>query len=33
MVAGASGEELDAIVRESLQLPRAVLDKIGQMMR
>ena len=30
---GASGEDVDEMVRETLQLPRAVLDKIGQMMR
>ncbi len=33
LVAGATGEELDAMVREPLALPRAVLDKIGQMMK
>jgi len=30
---GATGEEVDAMVRETLQLPPSVLDKIGQMMR
>jgi len=33
MVAGATGEELDALVRETLALPRPLLDKIGQMMK
>jgi tripartite-type tricarboxylate transporter receptor subunit TctC len=33
IVAGATGEELDAMVRETLALPRPLLDKIGQMMR
>jgi len=33
MVAGAGGEEMDALVRETLQLSPAILDKIGQMMR
>jgi len=33
MVDGAAGEEIDAIVRETLQLPQAVAEKIGQMMR
>jgi tripartite-type tricarboxylate transporter receptor subunit TctC len=33
IVAGATGEALDAMVRETLALPRAMLDKIGQMMR
>ena len=28
-----TGEEVDAMVRETLQLPRPVLDKIGEMMR
>ena len=29
----AAGEDVDEMVRETLQLPRPVLDKIGQMMR
>ena len=33
MVDGASGEEMDAIVGETLRLPRDLLDKIGQLMR
>src|SRR5262249_7492919 len=33
ILAGATGEALDAMVRETLGLPRAMLDKIGQMMR
>jgi tripartite-type tricarboxylate transporter receptor subunit TctC len=33
MVDGASGEEIDEIVRETLRLPQAVADKIGQMMQ
>ena len=33
IVAGATGGALDALVRETLALPRALLDKIGQMMR
>jgi tripartite-type tricarboxylate transporter receptor subunit TctC len=32
-IEGAAGEEVDALVRETLQLPRPVLDKIGEMMR
>ena len=32
MIDGGSGEELDAIVRETLKLPQAVAVKIGQMM-
>jgi tripartite-type tricarboxylate transporter receptor subunit TctC len=32
-IEGATGEEVDAMVRETLQLPRPVLDKIGAMMR
>jgi tripartite-type tricarboxylate transporter receptor subunit TctC len=32
-IEGASGEEVDAMARETLQLPRPVLDKIGAMMR
>ena len=31
-IEGATGEEVDAMVRETLQLPRAVLDEIGKMM-
>ncbi|MGA7486248.1 MAG: tripartite tricarboxylate transporter substrate-binding protein [Xanthobacteraceae bacterium] len=33
MVDGAAGEEIDEIVRETLQLPQAVAEKIGQMMQ
>jgi tripartite-type tricarboxylate transporter receptor subunit TctC len=33
IVAGATGEEMDALVRETLALPRPVIEKIGQMMR
>ncbi len=33
IVEGAPGEEIDEIVRETLRLPPAVADKIGQMMR
>ena len=33
MVEGATGEEIDEIVRETLRLPQAVADKIGQMMQ
>src|ERR1700722_2765951 len=33
MVAGATGEELDALVHETLALPRPLLDKIGEMMK
>jgi tripartite-type tricarboxylate transporter receptor subunit TctC len=32
-IEGATGEDVDAMARETLQLPRAVLDKVGQMMR
>jgi tripartite-type tricarboxylate transporter receptor subunit TctC len=32
-IEGAGGEEVDAMARETLQLPRPVLDKIGAMMR
>ena len=32
-IEGASGEEVDAMVRETLQLPRPVLDEIGRMMK
>jgi tripartite-type tricarboxylate transporter receptor subunit TctC len=32
-IEGASGEDVDELVRETLQLPRPVLDKIGEMMR
>jgi hypothetical protein len=31
MVDGAAGEEIDEIVRETLRLPQAVAEKIGQM--
>ena len=30
---GRPGEEIDAIVRETLRLPQAVAEKIGQMMQ
>jgi tripartite-type tricarboxylate transporter receptor subunit TctC len=33
ILAGASGEEMDALVHETLALPRPVIDKIGQMMK
>ena len=33
MIDGATGEEIDEIVRETLRLPHAVAEKIGQMMR
>ena len=33
MVDGASGAEIDEIVRATLQLPQAVAEKIGQMMQ
>jgi tripartite-type tricarboxylate transporter receptor subunit TctC len=33
MVDGASGEEIDEIVGETLRLPQATVDTIGQMMR
>ena len=33
MVDGAGGEEIDDIVRETLSLPQAVAQKIGQMMQ
>jgi tripartite-type tricarboxylate transporter receptor subunit TctC len=33
MVDGAAGEEIDDIVRETLRLPQAVAEKIGQMMQ
>ena len=33
MVDGAGGEEIDEIVRETLRLPQAVAEKIGQMMK
>jgi tripartite-type tricarboxylate transporter receptor subunit TctC len=33
MVDGAAGEEIDEIVRETLRLPQAVAEKIGQMMQ
>jgi tripartite-type tricarboxylate transporter receptor subunit TctC len=32
-IEGATGAEVDAMARETLQLPRPVLDKIGEMMR
>jgi tripartite-type tricarboxylate transporter receptor subunit TctC len=33
MIDGAAGEEIDEIVRETLRLPQAVAEKIGQMMQ
>jgi len=33
MVDGATGKEIDEIVRETLRLPQAVAEKIGQMMQ
>ncbi len=33
MIDGATGEEIDEIVRDTLRLPHAVAEKIGQMMR
>jgi tripartite-type tricarboxylate transporter receptor subunit TctC len=33
MVDGATGEEIDQIVRDTLRLPQAVAEKIGQMMQ
>jgi len=33
MIDSATGEELDQIVRDTLQLPQAVAEKIGQMMQ
>jgi tripartite-type tricarboxylate transporter receptor subunit TctC len=33
MVDGAAGEEIDEIVRATLQVPKAVAEKIGQMMQ
>jgi tripartite-type tricarboxylate transporter receptor subunit TctC len=33
MVDGAAGEEIDQIVRDTLRLPQAVAEKIGQMMQ
>jgi tripartite-type tricarboxylate transporter receptor subunit TctC len=33
MIDGAPGEEIDEIVRETLRLPQAVAEKIGQMMQ
>ena len=33
MVDGATGEEIDQIIRETLRLPPAVAEKIGQMMQ
>ena len=32
-IEGAGGEEVDAMVRETLALPRPVLDEIGKMMK
>ena len=33
MIDGAAGEEIDEVVRETLRLPQAVAEKIGQMMQ
>ena len=33
MVDGASGEDIDGIVRETLRLPQAVANKVAQMMQ
>ena len=33
MIDGAAGEEIDDVVRETLRLPQAVAEKIGQMMQ
>jgi len=33
MVDGAAGEEIDQIIRDTLRLPQAVAEKIGQMMQ
>jgi len=33
ILAGASGEEMDALVRETLALSKAVIEKIGKMMK
>ena len=33
MIDGATGEEIDDVVRETLRLPQAVAEKIGQMMQ
>jgi tripartite-type tricarboxylate transporter receptor subunit TctC len=33
IIDGASGEEIDDVVRETLRLPQAVAEKIGQMMQ
>jgi tripartite-type tricarboxylate transporter receptor subunit TctC len=33
MIEGATGEEIDGIIRDTLQLPQAVAEKIGQMMQ
>jgi tripartite-type tricarboxylate transporter receptor subunit TctC len=33
MIEGATGEEIDGIVRETLRLPKAVAEKIGRMMQ
>jgi len=33
MVDGATGEEIDQIIRDTLRLPQAVAEKIGQMMQ
>ena len=33
MIDGAPGAEIDEMVRETLRLPQAVAEKIGQMMQ
>jgi hypothetical protein len=33
MVDGASGEDIDEIVRETLRLPQSVANKVAQMMQ
>ncbi len=31
MIDGATGEEMDAIVRETLQMPHAIIAKVAQL--
>jgi len=33
MIDSATGEQIDQIVRDTLQLPKALAEKIGQMMQ
>ena len=33
MIDGAPGEDMDAIVQETLRLPHELVEKIGQMMK